>query len=153
MRWPHRSLYIFSADLQYFSVFAAPPHVTSSRTSSLWCARITITAAQTWTSLPPLILHPTGGFQRPLVIDRMGICTEQAIKIRTLVKAAGVLPAGGGGGGGGAPAASTPSGGYDGGPGLDTRACEKLRAAREHARLMEQHSEILTLSLRLGCCG
>eukprot|EP00903_Cladosiphon_okamuranus_P012671 g11851.t1 len=75
----------------------------------------------------------------PLVIERMGICTEQAIKLRNLMKTAGVFPGGGGG-------SATPR--KKGDLTLDTRACERLRASREHARLVEQHAEILVLSLR-----
>lgn len=82
------------------------------------------------------------------MIERMSICAEQAVKIRNLVKAAGTFPAGGGGGGG-APAASASPWTGDCST-LDTRACEKLRAAKDHTRLMEQHSEILILSTRLG---
>lgn len=86
--------------------------------------------------------------QRPLIIERMGICTEQAIKIRNLVKTAGVFSGGGGGGGAAAKASATPTKNRD--PVLDTRACERLRAAREHAGLVEKHHEILALSLRLA---
>lgn len=76
-------------------------------------------------------------FSRPLVIERMGICTEQAVKIRNLVKAAGMLPGGGAGGS---------AAGHD--FSQQNRACEELRAARDHARVVEQHAEILVLSLR-----
>ena len=82
----------------------------------------------------------------------MGICTEQAIKIRNLVKTAGVSPAAGAGGGGGVAAAASAASALPrntrGGPSYDIRTCEKLRAAREHARLTEQHAEILVLSSR-----
>lgn len=71
----------------------------------------------------------------------MGICTEQAIKIRNLVKTAGNLS-----GGGGAAASVLPTQGSL----PNTRPCEELRAAREHARVVEQHAEILVLSLRYG---
>lgn len=71
------------------------------------------------------------------MIDRMGICTEQAVKIRNLVKTAGILPAVIGGNSAAGHVRSS-----------DTRSCEELRAARDHERLMEQHAEILVLSLR-----
>lgn len=70
---------------------------------------------------------------RPVIIERMGVCTDQAIKIRNLVKTTGTLPGIGG-------SSSTCQ--------SDTRASEELRAAREHARVVEQHAEILVLSLR-----
>lgn len=75
---------------------------------------------------------------------------EQAIKIRNLVKTAGVF-SGGGGGGAGAAAATSAVPRRNGDPTtVDTLACERLRAAREQARLVEQHAEILVLSLRLA---
>lgn len=106
-------------------------------------------------TIPALPTHPFGtdALQRPLIIERMGICTEQAIKTRNLVKTAGLFAGGGGGGAGavtGAGAAASATPGKNGDATLDTRACEKLRAAREHARLVEQHGEILVLSLRFA---
>lgn len=73
---------------------------------------------------------------RPVIIERMGVCMEQAIKIRNLLKTVGNLP-------GGADGRASSSF-------ADTRACDELRAARKHARLVEQHAEILVLGLRSG---
>lgn len=75
------------------------------------------------------------------------MCTEQAIKIRNLVKTSGVF-SGGGSGTAGAAAVASANPRKSGASTLDTRVCERLRAAREHARLVEQHAEILALSLR-----
>lgn len=87
---------------------------------------------------PPTIIIKNTTYARPAVIERMGICTEQAVKIRNLVKAVGVSPLG---------STNNDTAGQGGTP-TGTRACEELRAARDHARLVEQHAEILVLSLR-----
>lgn len=69
----------------------------------------------------------------------MGVCTDQAIKIRNLIKAPSMSPADGcTGRGEDRPMSSN-----------RTREAEELRATREHASLVEQHAEILRLSLRL----
>ncbi|CAN0010092.1 unnamed protein product, partial [Laminaria digitata] len=77
----------------------------------------------------------------PVVIERVGICAEQAIKIRSMVKNAGVLL------GGTSTSSSTAASRHDS-PSSNTRKCEKLRLAREHGRMVEKHAEILVLSLR-----
>lgn len=78
--------------------------------------------------------HPPS---RPVVIERVGICAEQAIKIRSMVKNAGVLLGG----------TATSAASRHGSP-PNTRKCEKARLAREHGRMVEKHAEILVLSLR-----
>lgn len=70
---------------------------------------------------------------RPVVIERVGICAEQAIKIRSMVKNAGVH--------------TTSAASRHGSP-PNARKCEKVRATREHGRMVEKHADILVLSLR-----
>ena len=57
--------------------------------------------------------------------------------IRNLVKTAGILPVPGG---------ATAGHGFS--PKTKTHGCEELRTAREHARVVDMHAEILVLSLR-----